>query len=58
LPSFEEDLEKHQHYDNLSTDNKAKYCVECPKKDMPCYGTSLRDMSSEIVEGYLREGLM
>ena len=59
LPSFKEDVEQHQHYDNLSADIKEKVLenwLECPTKDMPCYGTSLRDMTSEIVEGYLVRG--
>lgn len=54
--SFKEDVEQHQHYDNLSTDIKAKVLerwLESPTKDMPCYGTSLQEMRSGIVEGYL-----
>lgn len=61
LPSFKEDVEQHHDYDNLSTDIKEKVLenwLECPTKDMPCYGTSLKDMSSEVVEGYLGVGLM
>jgi hypothetical protein len=56
IPSFKEDVEQHQHYDHLSTDIKMKlleHWLESPTKDMPCYGASLKEMRSEIVERYL-----